>query len=184
MATDNQKATVIPETEVTEPTYDDVRNASVNTRAATDPSTLIQVPTDVQPKRVRKATRKEQAFVQAIVGDHKLTQRDAYRQAYNAERMTDASVDVEASKTLRKPQVQLELAKYSGKAENVLLEVMNYSNEYGREKSGSKEQGAAYAAIAARVADSMLDRIHGKATQRIEAQSTSVVLNIDLTGTA
>jgi hypothetical protein len=117
-----------------------------------------------------------------LVKNPKLSNRDAYRAAYNAENMSPATIDTEASRTLRIPQVELALAKYSSQAEATVLEVMNYAKEYGRKQSGAKEQGAAYAAVALRAADSVLDRVHGRATQRVEQTSKSVHINIDLTG--
>jgi hypothetical protein len=85
-----------------------------------------------------------------------------------------------AAQTLAKPSVQMALAQYAQKAEDTLIEVMAYSKEYGRTKSQQKGQGSAYAAVAARIADSVLDRVHGKAKQSIDVTSTSVNLNIDL----
>lgn len=52
-----------------------------------------------------KITPKQELFVQGIISG--LSQRQAYRQAYKAEKMTDLAVDVQASKLLKNPKVTL-----------------------------------------------------------------------------
>ena len=53
-----------------------------------------------------KLTPKQELFVQGIISG--LSQRQAYRQAYKAEKMTDVAVDVQASKLLKNPKITLE----------------------------------------------------------------------------
>ena len=52
-----------------------------------------------------KLTPKQELFVQGIISG--LSQRQAYRQAYKAEKMTDVAVDVQASKLLKNPKITL-----------------------------------------------------------------------------
>lgn len=52
-----------------------------------------------------KLTPKQELFVQGIISG--LSQRQAYRQAYKAEKMTDLAVDVQASKLLKSPKITL-----------------------------------------------------------------------------
>ena len=52
-----------------------------------------------------KLTPKQELFVQRIISG--LSQRQAYRQAYKAEKMTDVAVDVQASKLLKNPKITL-----------------------------------------------------------------------------
>ena len=52
-----------------------------------------------------KVTPKQELFVQGIISG--LSQRQAYRQAYKAEKMTDVAVDVQASKLLKNPKITL-----------------------------------------------------------------------------
>jgi phage terminase, small subunit len=54
---------------------------------------------------VDKLTPKQELFVQGIISG--LSQRQAYRQAYKAEKMTDLAVDVQASKLLKSPKITL-----------------------------------------------------------------------------
>lgn len=130
-------------------------------------------------KPLRPLTRKQKAFVQHIVNNPKQSATQAVLATYNVDNPKTAGVV--AHENLNKPSIMAELAKYDETAQATLVEVMQYSKDYGRTNSGAKEQGASYASVAARIADSLLDRLHGKATQRIEATSTAVTLNIDLT---
>ena len=52
-----------------------------------------------------KLTPKQELFVEGIISG--LSQRQAYRQAYKAEKMTDVAVDVQASKLLKNPKITL-----------------------------------------------------------------------------
>ena len=52
-----------------------------------------------------KLTPKQELFVQGIISG--LSQRQAYRQAYKSEKMTDLAVDVQASKLLKSPKITL-----------------------------------------------------------------------------
>lgn len=129
---------------------------------------------------VRQLTHKQQQFVHNIVNEG-MTKTEAYIKAYDHNGKRTTAME-EASRTARKPQVKLELAKYSNLAESKLLEILEYSSEYGKSKAGSKEQGSAYASVAVSVAKDILDRVHGKAMQRQQIESKSVTLTIDLTG--
>lgn len=121
-------------------------------------------------------TRKQQAFVQELIKNPKQSAKAAAMKTYNV--TTERSAEVVGSELLRKPEIKLELAKHSAQAEKTLLKVMNYSSEMG--ETFSKE-GASYAAVAVSAAKDILDRVHGKATQRVESTSTSVNLNLSLT---
>jgi phage terminase, small subunit len=54
---------------------------------------------------VDKLTLKQELFVQGIISG--LSQRQAYRQAYKAEKMSDETVDVRASKLLKEYKVSI-----------------------------------------------------------------------------
>lgn len=143
-----------------------------------------QADNDDQPiitslKPLRKPTRKETAFARYLVDNPTSTITEAYRAVYNWNGSHEGAMH-EASQTHQKPTVKLELAKYSSQAESVVVEVMNNSNEFSR---GGGHVGAAYAGTALAAARDVLDRVHGKATQRVEQHTTAVTLNIDLTDT-
>lgn len=113
-----------------------------------------------------------------LIDNPKASATAAAKATYNV--TTDLSARQQAHDNLTKPNVVLELAKYSSKAESVILEVMDYSKELG--KTGNTA-GAAYASVASANARDILDRVHGKATQRVEQHITSVTIGIDLTAT-
>lgn len=120
-------------------------------------------------------TRKENNFVRHIVENPRLSATSAVQSTYNAKTYNTAKHM--ASEIMAKPHIQAELAKYDGEAQVTVYEVMKYSKEYGRE--GGKE-GASYAGVALSAANSLLDRIHGKATQRTENLNVAVELNVNL----
>lgn len=107
-----------------------------------------------------------------------MNKTEAYIKAYD-HNGTRKTANEEASRTTSLPQVKLELAKYSNIAEDKMIQILDYSTEYGRDNT---KEGASYAAVAVTVAKDILDRVHGKATQRIEQSSQSVTISIDLTG--
>ena len=51
-------------------------------------------------------TPKQEKFVQGIVSG-KLSQREAYKQAYNTSRMSNEAIDIEASKLFNNPKISL-----------------------------------------------------------------------------
>ncbi len=124
-------------------------------------------------------THKQKAFADEIITNPKQSNTEAALKTLDVNSLNAAAVS--AHTMMKNPKVQAYLQKHSQRAEDVMLEVMEYSRIYG--KTGGKE-GAAYAAVAVTVAKDVFDRIHGKATQKIETQSTSVNVNIDLTGAA
>lgn len=133
---------------------------------------------------LRPLTRKQQVFADFLIKNPKASATQAAKQAYGKvdKPVTELSARNIASENLTKPNILLELAKHSGTAEMTVIEVMGYSKKYGKDEHFSKEQGAAYANVALHAANSLLDRLHGKATTTIESTTKVVTLNIDLTG--
>jgi hypothetical protein len=82
-----------------------------------------------------------------------------------------------AAENLAKPAVMLELAKHSKTAEQALTEVLSLSSQRMTE---DKPRAVDWAVNTRQTADSILDRIHGKAKQSVDVTSTAVTLNIDL----
>lgn len=122
-------------------------------------------------------------MVKHIIDNPKASATAAVQAAYGRpDKPVSAPVAaVIASENLRKPNVLTELAKYQSKAEANLIEVMEVSTEYSKRFS---KEGAAYASVAVQSANSILDRLLGKATIKHDITSTAVTLNIDLTGVA
>lgn len=138
-------------------------------------------PTTKQPETRwhpnQKLTRKENAFVQHVVENPKDSFTEAAFQAYNAKSRTVAANI--AAHLREKPHIVAELEKYSSTAEHNLIKLANVATDYAME--GGKE-GAAYAGVAERVNNSILDRLHGKAIQKSEQTTVAVQLNVDLSG--
>lgn len=127
-------------------------------------------------KADRKLTRKQKAFVQELVRNPKQSATEAVRKTYNA--TTDNTASQIATENLSKPHILVELAKYDETAQNTIVDVMGTAREYS--KLGNTA-GANYAATALSAANTILDRLHGKAIQRTQTSIEAVVLSIDLT---
>lgn len=134
-------------------------------------------PGQATPKPLRPLTRKQQAFVQHLINNPKESATKAVEATYNVG-SNEVARNI-ASDNLTKPNIMLELSKHSATAELVILEVLEQSRKRMLE---DKPRAVDWANSARQTADSLLDRVHGKATTRIESTSTSVTLNIDLTG--
>jgi hypothetical protein len=72
-----------------------------------------------------------------------------------------------------------ELAKHSGTAEIVLIEVMNQSREQMYQTD--RARAVDWANTARQSANDVIDRVHGKAVQQIQQTTKAVTLNINLT---
>jgi hypothetical protein len=143
---------------------------------------------DIKPQAqwtppTRPLTRKQTAFIKHIVDNPKSTGVEAAQAVYGKpdKPISYRTANAIAVENLQKPAILLELAKHSQTAENTLLDVMNVSREYA--KTGDKS-GAQYASVAVQTANSILDRLHGKAKQTTEVEQRSVNINIDLSGVA
>jgi hypothetical protein len=123
----------------------------------------------------RPLTRKQKAFVQYLLSHPKASGAEASRATYDV--TSDLSARQQAHDVLTSPNVQAELTKYSPEAQNTLLDVMRTSTEM---MHADVSRAVDWAANARMTADSLLDRVHGKAKQSIDVTSTSVNLNIDL----
>lgn len=66
-----------------------------------------------------KLTPKQELFVQGIISG--LSQRQAYRQAYKAEKMSDETVDVRASKLLKEYKVSIRYRELLKEFSNMAL---------------------------------------------------------------
>lgn len=157
------------------------KSSNIDNETAWHPATDITPPVKSRP--VRKLTRKQQAFVQYLVDNPKASGSEAVHNSYGKEGevLDDNTARAIASENLTKPNIIAELAKYSHSAEVVLVEVMQTANKHS--KSGTTA-GASYASVAEKTANSILDRLHGKAVQRSVNANVAVTLNVDLTGNA
>jgi hypothetical protein len=117
-------------------------------------------------------TRKQQAFVRHLIENPKSSATEAVVQSYDVtDRLTAKSI---ATENLSKPAIISELAKYNNLVENTLINtIQDYSNS---DKLGERS-------LAVETSKYIHDKIHGKATQRIEQRSEKLIINLDLTGT-
>ena len=130
-----------------------------------------------EKKGLRPLTYKEIGYIRDRVGGK--TQRQAVLDNYNIKPGASTNtLDNMAAKIEKRPSVLAVLEKNQEEAQQTVLDVMRYSREIG--KGGGKD-GASYARVAVDGANSLLDRVHGKAKQQLEIQSTSLAISIDLT---
>ena len=112
-----------------------------------------------------------QKFAKLLTQGSKIKQ--AYKDTHDTSNYTsEQAVQVEAGKYLRKPLVQNELAIYTDLSETVLVSTMA---DYGLSERPRERE------IAVDVAKFVHDKVHGKAKQSVEVQSTTVNLHLDLT---
>ncbi len=117
-------------------------------------------------------TRKQTAFVKHLIEHPKDSGTEAVMQTYDVKsRQTAESI---AYENLRKPEIVTELAKYNSNIEQIIVD------KTFKLSSSEKLEEVKEGLLNARW---MHDKINGKATQKIEQQSTKLVINIDLTGT-
>ncbi len=117
-------------------------------------------------------TRKQQAFVKHLIEHPKESATKAVLATYDVNNsLTAKSI---ATENLSKPAIQTELAKYNNLIENTLINtIQDYATS---DKLGQRT-------LAVETSKYIHDKIHGKATQKIQTTSNKLVISIDLTGT-
>jgi len=124
----------------------------------------------------QQLTRKQQAFVRYLLANPKASATEAANQTYSvANRGVAGTIAVE---NMQKPAIMAVLEKHDLKAQKVLAEGLQATK--GIYANGEKVDEEIDHQVRLRAADSILDRLHGKATQRVEQHSTSVNLNLSL----
>lgn len=111
---------------------------------------------------VMKLTRKQKAFADKILDNPKLSATKAVQQTYNPTTYNTARSI--ATENLAKPAIQLYLDEHVQKAKNRVITLVDSDKDD----------------IALRASDSILDRVLGKATQKVETHSTVVEVSLDL----
>lgn len=114
-------------------------------------------------KQLPKLTRKQKAFVDTLIAEPKLSALQVAKKTYNA--TTQSSAGSIAVENLQKPAILAHLVANSERAEQVVISLLDAEKDEVK-LAASKD---------------ILDRVHGKATQRIEQTTTGVTLTIDLT---
>jgi phage terminase small subunit len=113
---------------------------------------------------MKQLTKKQANFVRELIENPKISATEAAARAYNASTREVASAV--ATENLRKPLIMQHLQANSERAEQVIVDLLKAEKDEVK-LAASKD---------------ILDRVHGKATQKIEQSTTGVTLNIDLTG--
>jgi phage terminase small subunit len=124
-----------------------------------------------QVKNNKKLTHKQEVFVKHLIDNPKASATEAALTAYNTNYNAARAI---ASENLTKPSIVSALSNYNNLIENTLI---NTVNDYGNSDKIAER------ALAVDTSKYIHDKIHGKATQKIEQQSTSVNISIDLTQT-
>lgn len=123
----------------------------------------------VKGSKEAKLTGKQKAFADELINNPKQSATKAVLKTYNVNNRRTASVV--ASENLTKPNVLKYLDAHSTEAENVLIEVMGNARRY--------KTKPAFQRLAKDTADSILDRVHGKATTKVESTSINANLNLE-----
>lgn len=125
-------------------------------------------------KRPPKLTRKQEAFVRELVENPKQSATHAVMKTYGKpdKPITYNTARTLASENLAKPAIQTKLAQYNDMVESAILQTIQDWKDH--DKPRQRE-------IAMSQAQFVHDKIHGKATQKVETRSEQVTISIDLT---
>lgn len=130
-------------------------------------------------------TRKQKAFADKLLSDVKVSGKQAITEVYGkpgGKLVEGNTAEVMASENLRNPKIMAYLHSKSDLAEDTLVELMEVSKTYAKSQKNRGQQGAQYANVAVSAAKDILDRVHGKATQRVENTTILTNITIDLSG--
>lgn len=126
---------------------------------------------------------KQKRFVQEIINNPKQSATEAAEKSYQVKNRNVARSI--ATENLSKPAVQAVLVKHDLEAQKVLGQALKATKKQFGFNPDTKSMELLSEdedhAIRVRAADSILDRLHGKATQQVQVQSQHVVLTLDLT---
>src|SRR5436853_231891 len=117
-------------------------------------------------EKAPKLTRKQSAFVKHIIDNPKASATEAAKESYNTNNSVTAGAI--AYENLKKPQIIMALNNHNELIENTIINTIN------RYKDSDKLQEVQEATTNARWVH---DKIHGKAKQQLDIQSTSVKIN-------
>ena len=126
------------------------------------------------PAKDRPLTYKQKAFIKEVIDNPKQSLTQAAIKAYSREgkQVTYGSARQIAHDNMTKPNIVSKLSQYSDLVEDAIL---NTVDDWKRSDKVSER------ALAMDSAKFVHDKIHGKATQRVEVQSQQVSININMT---
>lgn len=123
----------------------------------------------------RKLTKKQEAFVKELLDNPKQPASKAVTKAYSEPGKPPVVGNVAktlAYENLKKPAIISKLQDYTDLVESALV---------GTVEDWSKEDAPRKREIALDAAKFIHDKVHGRATQKVEMQSQQVVITIDMT---
>lgn len=132
-------------------------------------------PNPSKPAKDRPLTPKQKAFVQELLDNPKQSATQAVLKTYGKpdKPVTYLSARNIASDNLTKPNIMTKLAQYNDMVESTLLQTVQDWGNHERPRQREIAQNAAMY---------IHDKVHGKATQKVETRSEQVTISIDLTG--
>lgn len=122
-----------------------------------------------QQAATNKLTPKQRVFVQHLLDNPTASYTAAARVAYPNQ--TPATQYQQAHDNMKKPNIIMALGKANDIVESTL---MNTVKEWGNHEKPRQRE------IAVDTAKYIHDKIHGKATQKVEQRTEAVTVNIDL----
>jgi phage terminase small subunit len=120
-------------------------------------------------KSLPKLTRKQAMFVKELIENPKQSATKAVLKTYNVNNAKTASVV--ATENLAKPSIQSHLHNASELVEQALEDTV---------RDWAKEENASKRALAMDTAKFIHDKVHGKATQKIQTENSNVNITIAL----
>lgn len=115
--------------------------------------------------------RNSKKVLDIIAGQTERNATKAYLSVHPNASLTTAQSN--SAQLLAKPEAQLYLKEHTMEASETLIDVMRNAR--------TQTDNASFQRLAKDTADSIIDRVDGKATQKIEQTTTGITLNIDLT---
>jgi len=122
----------------------------------------------------RKLTGKQKAFIKELIDNPKQSATQAAIKAYGSpdKPVSPGTAAIIAHENLKKPQIISKLQNYTDLVESALV---NTVSDWASEDAPRKRE------IALDAAKFIHDKVHGRATQKVEMQSQQVVITIDMT---
>ena len=126
------------------------------------------------PKKDRPLTKKQAAFVKELIDNPKQSATQAVLKTYGRpdKPIKYNTARALASENLAKPAIRTKLAQYNDMVESTLLQTVQ---DWGADDAPRKRE------IAQNAAMYIHDKVHGKATQKVETKSEQVSININMT---
>jgi len=127
-----------------------------------------------KPAKDRPLTPKQKAFVQELIDKPKQSATQAVLKTYGKPNKPPTYLSARniASENLTKPNIITKLAQYNDIVESTLLQTVQDWGQHDKPRQREIAQNAAMY---------IHDKIHGKATQKVETRSEQVTISIDLT---